>query len=269
MNEFDQLWRRALTGEISWLTASGEPAVLPVTPLSGGSDGLACVALPYSSAGEVAGLRSATEVAFSVTDSRSLSQGRPGRAVIGDVEIIDDTEGEIFSVELLRQELVKYPPTRTLADSPLLCRENWWWLPRIIVRPMRVRRELELAARTNPATQALLVRDDGTGLTLDTVTVEHDRDPVRLTQLDGGPLRGDGAASAVSGYDYSMPDLERWERWSLHGALFGDELSVAHRSGNPEADLAPLSLLPRIRRQHALARDCRKELAARERARRA
>ncbi|SFB27666.1 hypothetical protein SAMN05216266_107185 [Amycolatopsis marina] len=269
MNEFDQLWRRALTGELSWLNASGEPAVLPVTPLTSGPDGGACVALPYSSAGEVAGLRSATEVAFSVTDSRSLQRARAGRAALGDVEIIDDTEGELFTVELLRQELVKYPPTRTLADSPLLCRENWWWLPRIIVRLERVRTELELPARTNPVTQAVLVRDDGTGLTLDTVTVEHERAPVRLSQLGGRPLRGDGAPSVACGYDYSMPDLERWERWSLRGALRGDELTVTRRSGNPDADLAPLSLLPRIRRQRALSRDCRRELAAIERARRA
>jgi hypothetical protein len=266
VNEFDRLWRRALTGEICWLAASGEPVVLPVTPLLAGAEQVPCVAIPYADAGEVASLRSAGTVAFAVTDSRSLDRGLPGRAAIGTVEVVDDTEGEIFSGELLRQELMKYPPSRTLADSPLLCRENWWWLPRIIIRLDHVRRELELPARTNPATQAVLVRDDGTGLALDTVAVAHDREPVRLSRLAAGSLRGDGAPTALCGYDYSMPDLERWERWSLHGALYGDELSVSRRSGDPEAELAPLSLLPRIRRQHALARACRRELAARERA---
>lgn len=265
MNEFDRLWGRALTGEICWLAASGIPAVLPVTPLLSGVGQVPCVALPYAGAGDVATLRSAGEVAFAVTDSRSLDQGAPGRARVGDVEIVDDIEGDTFSAELLRQELMKYPPSRALADSPLLCRENWWWLPRIIIRLERAHRELELPARTNPATQAVLVRDDGTGLALDTVAVEHDREPVRLSRLAAGPLRGDGAPTALCGYDYSMPDLERWERWSLHGMLYGDELTVSHRSGDSEAELAPLPLLSRIRRQRAIARACRRELAARER----
>ncbi|PXY27555.1 hypothetical protein [Prauserella muralis] len=265
MNELVPLWRRAITAEVCWLDEAGEPAALAVTPLLAGST--PCVAVPYARAAEVASLRRASRVAFAVTDSRSLRPGRPGALWSGSVEVADDTSGDFFATELLRQELAKYPPSRTLADSPLLCRENWWWLPRIVVRLTGAAAGPELPARTNPARHALLVRERDAELAVDVVDVDDlTRRRVPLRRLDGGTVRGDGAPGLLLGYDYSIPDLERWEPWSARGTVLGEELAVTARAGEPGAELAPLRLLQRIRRQRLLASRCKQGILDAERA---
>lgn len=264
MNALIPLWRRAITAELCWLTAEGEPAALSATPLL--DRDVPCVALPYARAGEVTSLREAEQVAFSVTDSRSLPADQGATAAVGSVSVIDDTEGDLFVVELLKQELLKFPPSRTLADSPLLCRENWWWLPRVVIRLERTTHVLELPARTNPARHGLLVRERDSELAPRVVEVlDGEGDRVRLRDPTGHELRGDGGPGLVLGYDYSMPDLERWETWTLRGGLFGNELAITERSGTPDADLAPLSLRSRMRRQRALSQECKRNIVAAKR----
>lgn len=265
MSELIRLWQRAITAELCWLEPCGAPAALAVTPLM--SEGKPAVALPYRHAGTVAGLRRTQRASFVVTDSRSLRDGSGGRAATGRVELADDTDGDLFADEMLEQELLKYPPSRALADSPLLRRENWWWLPRIVVRLEAVSgSEVRLPTRTNPHTQALLVRDSADGRALDVVRVRGGDERMTLSAIVGGSLRGDASAAMLFGYDYSMPDLERWEPWSVHGKLLGDELVVSRREGSPDADLAPLTLLRRVRQRHELSRACRKGIAATENA---
>jgi hypothetical protein len=267
MAELVELWRRAVTAELCWLGPGGRPTALAVTPLA--VDGVPVLALPYARAPEVRGLREAGRAAFVVSDSRSLRREESGRAVVGRVEVTDDTDGDLLDDEVLGQELRKYPPSRALVDSPLLRRENWWWLPRIVVR-------LDLAGgdgiavprRTNPRTQQLLVRDGGDGPAIDVVEVRGTGERLTLTDVAGDGLRGDGEGATVFGYDYSQPDLERWECWSVHGTLVGDQLAVSGREGDPERDLASLSLLRRLARHHERSRACRREIAAVERARR-
>jgi hypothetical protein len=228
-----------------------------------------CVALPYSRTGEIAGLREAEQVAFVVSDARSLRAGSRGLAALGAPSVAEDLTGDMFTVELLGQELRKYPPSRTLADSPLLCRENWWWLPRIIVRLDRVRHTVDLPARTDPARHALLARErDGLPALHVVETAPETEAGIALTEPEGAALRGDGAPALVLGYDYSMPDLELWESWSLRGTLLGDALRVTKRSGEPGTELGPLPLVRRVRRHRALARACRRNIAAAEHARR-
>src|SRR5690606_31504645 len=133
-----------------------------------------------------------------------------------------------FTEVLLSQELLKYPPSRTYADSPLLCRENWWWLPRLVVRLLGVDRVVDLAHRDDPTRDAVLVRDDGSGLRLDVVNPAGSADWAQprlpLTSRTGA-LRGDGAHVLAFGHAHTV-DLERWETWSVRGTLRGDELVV-------------------------------------------
>ncbi|OQO89527.1 hypothetical protein B1813_21600 [Saccharomonospora piscinae] len=265
MTEFLPLWQRALTAEVCWVDTEGRPAAIAATPLL--DRGVAAIALPYSRATEAAGLRTASRVAFAVTDSRSLRRERPGAVRVGTPEVVDDVEGDHFAVELLRQELVKYPPSRTLADSPLLCRENWWWLPRVIVRLGASGPARDLPARTNPERHALLVGSGSEGPRVDVVDVAvagpGARD-LRVAPLDGrdsGP--GDGRA-LVFGHDYTMPDLERWETWSASGTLTGRDLAVTHREGEPGGALAPLRLWQRVRRQKTLERECKHHIRVAE-----
>ncbi|MEY7971237.1 hypothetical protein AB8O38_04470 [Saccharomonospora xinjiangensis] len=256
MTEFVPLWRRAIAAEVCWIDHEGHPCALAATPVL--DQGTPAVALPYSRACQIAGLRSATSVAFAVTDSRSLRGDRQGLVSVGIPEIIDDLDGDHFAVELLKQELVKYPPSRTLADSPLLCRENWWWLPRIIVRLTRRGQPESTAPRTNPERHALLVRPEGIRPRVSVVEVTGndgaDGAAVRLGNLalpDSAP-----GTALLFGHDYSMPDLERWESWSMLGTLDGDLLGVERRTGEPGALARPLRLLDRLRRQRALQREC-------------
>lgn len=263
MNELVPLWRRALTVEICWLDRAGDPAALVTTPLL--AQGIPCVALPYARADEVASLRHAEQAAFAVTDSRSLRPGIDGRVVIGAIQVLDDLEGKHFAAELLPQELVKYPPSRSLADSPLLRRENWWWLPRILIRLVNPIQAYALSPRTNPARHGLLTGVRDAALRLETVDVADSRQQtVRLHTMTGQAGNVDRGPGLIVGYDYSIPDLERWETWSLHGTLDHDELVVTQRSGDPEAGLAPLPLLQRVRRQHTLSRRCRRNIRAAE-----
>lgn len=267
MTELAALWRRAVTAELCWLEPNGRPVALAVTPLV--VDGVPVVALPYARAPAVRGLRDAGRAAFVVSDSRSLGRAEAGRAAVGRVEVTDDTDGGLLSDETLTQELRKYPPSRSLVDSPLLRRENWWWLPRIVVRlDLIAVDEVALPRRTNPRAHQLLVRDAGDRPALDVVEVRGTGERLTLTDVAGNRLRGDGSDVTVFGYDYSQPDLERWECWSVHGTLVDDELAVSGREGDPERDLAPLSLLRRLSRHQELSRGCRRGIAAAERARR-
>lgn len=255
-------WRRCLVGEVCWTTDQERPAALAAVPLV--HEGLPCVALPYALAERAVGLRTATSAAFAITDARTSAQPA---AAIGPIELVDDVTGDWFADELLPQELLKYPPSRAYADSPLLRREHWWWLPRIVVRLLRVDQVVELGTRHDPASDALLVRDDGSGLRLDVVAPANPASwevPRLALRSRTGELRGDGARVLAFGHAYT-DDLERWETWSVHGTLRGDELLVTDRDSTPLQDLPPLRLGQRIRRHRALERACRAGIAAAER----
>ncbi|TCP51976.1 hypothetical protein EV191_106140 [Tamaricihabitans halophyticus] len=261
-SELARSWRGAVTGELCWLDADGRPAALSVIPLS--DAGQPCVALPYAQEARIAGLREAGEVAFVVSDSRSLRADQPALVGFGGVTVVDDVEGERFSDGLLEVELRKYPPSRALADSPLLRREHWWWLPRVLVRLRGATRVDELAARTNPARHAVLVRGGAAGLTVDTVDIAEWAEPrIRLTALAGGELDARDEPGLLFGYDYSMPDLERWESWTARGWAHGAEFAVDGLTGSPEVNLGPLRLRERMRRQRDLAKSCQRALGDR------
>lgn len=258
-----EAWRRSLTCEIAWTVTKERPAVVAAVPLV--LDGLPCVALPYSFAERVASVRDAEEVAFVLSDAGNDARGL---SVTGPCAVVDDVLGERFSQELLKQEVVKYPPSRVYVDTPLLRRENWWWLPRIIVQLRRIDRHRALPVRNDPARDALLVRHDGYQLRLDVVSPAAPTDwSANRMQLRSpeGALRGDGARVVAFWHQYTVPDLERWESWQVRGVLRGDELEVTGREGSPHDTLAPLGLLQRIRRQRNLERDCKRSIAAAER----
>ncbi len=275
MEGFAERWRRATVGEVVWVDAAGNPSALSVVPLVDGAT--PCVALPYSLADLAPSLRSAAGAAFAVTDSRAVPAGAAGLAAVGRLTVTEDVTGEFFPGDLLDQELVKYPPSRMLADSPMLCRENWWWLPRIVVRLDQVARTVALPVRSDADRDALLVRDDGAGLRLDVVTApDWAAEQVALRCADarhadashgaaGTPLRGDGAPTLAHGHDYT-PDGEKWEIWSRRGLLHGDQLTVVAREGEPGLDPTPMRLLERLRTHRALQRACRRGIAAAERA---
>lgn len=262
MERFVQVWRRAPSCEVAWIDAAGVPGALSAVPLLDGP--VPCVALTFDRAHLRPALAAAPEVAFAVTDARALPRDAGGVAAIGRIVLTDDLDGADYADSLLEQELRKFPPSRALADSPLLRRENWWYLPRIVVRLDRVDRTVAPAARRDPGRDALLVRDDGAGLRLDVARAE-DWSGERIALQGREALRGDGAPTLAHGCDHS-PDRERWDTWSVRGALLGEELAVTARDGAPGAAPAALGLWERLRRARALSKGCRQGIAAAERA---
>lgn len=240
--------------ELSWVTPTGRPDALPATPLLLGEQ--PALAYPYAYAGLAREIAAAPAIALTLSEPRMTGSGWRSLTAIGHATLVEDPEGELFRERLLREELRKYPPSRALADSLILQRENWWYLPRLIVL-LDLRSSTWVAPRTAEAHQVLTVWD-GDRLHVDTVTVaDAGADRLKLAGLSGRPAV-DGPA-ALLGHDFSVPDLERWTPWVTRGNLTGDVLSVTDRPAR--TTLEPnLSLRQRYRRQRELEKACRATL---------
>lgn len=240
--------------ELSWVTSSGGPDALPVTPLLLGDQ--PALAYPYAYTRLAREIAAAPAVALTLSDPRMTGGGWRALAATGHGSLVEDPEGEVFRARLLREELRKYPPSRTLADSVILQREHWWYLPRLIVL-LDLRSPMPVEPRTEEGHQVLTVWD-GDLLHVDTVRVsEAGSDRLKLTSLSGRPTP-DGAA-ALLGHDFSVPDLERWTPWVSRGTVAGDVLSVTDRPARTTLE-PDLSLRQRYRRQRDLEKACRANL---------
>ncbi|PRW63984.1 hypothetical protein CEP50_07265 [Actinopolyspora mortivallis] len=264
VREFRSTWRRAWTAELCWVDANGCPNGIAVTPLL--RSGTPCVALPYCHLGLAREIAAAGRVGAAVTDRRSLGGGTAGGLVAyGTVALTEDRSGQVFLDELLDQELVKYPPSRVLADSVLDRRENWWWTPRLLLELTGVDEVLEQPPRSAPVEHALLLRAGSAGVRIRNVTLHGaSSERVSCTALDGAELPCFDTGT-LFGHDYTAPDFERWESWRLFGDCRADGFVVRSREGNPTRRLTPLGLLERLRRERRIARACRDGIARAER----
>ena len=262
MTDLITVWQRSTVAELSWISSNG-PTGIPVIPLMW--DDRPCVALPYSLAETAITMRD-RKVAFSVTGQDA--GGQVGLGGSGPVEIVEDPEGEEFVRSLVEQEALKHPPTRLRADSLIARRENWWWVPRVIVSLTSIEGTYELHPRTR-ATDAVLVRDRSGRPEVDVVTTDHwsDRsaESIDLWARSGALLQGTGEAVFAFSHQYS-PDFERWERWSRSGRLTEESLLVDEVEGSPTGEapsgpLPPYGLLERYGNHRALARACRRGIA--------
>lgn len=237
--------------ELTWVNATGVPDALPVTPLLWGDQPV--VAYPYAYADLARQVASSAAVALTLSDSRMTGSGWRAITATGHARLIEDPQGEAFRDHLLREELRKHPPSRTLADSVMLQREHWWFLPRLIV-VLELGPPMPVEPRDDQNCQVLSIWD-GYLLHVDTVRVtDAGPDRLKLTSLAGRPPL-DGPA-VLLGHDFSVPDLERWTPWVTRGTVTGDMLSVTEW---PErTTLQPnLTLRQRYRRQRDLEKACR------------
>lgn len=189
-----------------------------------------------------------------------------------------DLSGERFSEHLLSQEVAKHPPTRLRSDSLMARRENWWWLPRVLITLAVTTHVRSLPARTTTG-HALLARQPcGTSTSvaapwLEVVTTADWRGPGRAEPLElvGVADRlphGEGERAYVFDHRHS-PDFERWERWYRDGTLHGDRLHPDAGNGGPppvdhDGDLAPFNLLQRIRNHRRTVGAAKAGIAAAE-----
>jgi hypothetical protein len=234
-------------GEVSWVTA-GLPRVHGVVPLV--HDDVPVLAFTYADEDLAREVAASPVVALSLTEPRSTGTAFRPLVLTGSPRLVEDPSGYLFATELLDQELRRYPPSRLLADSPLLQREHWWYLPRLIVE-IDVDAVTEVPAREDPSRDLLLV------------VVGADGPVVRVARIDGDPERVSLASqeppppgpAALFGQDASFPDLEQWTQWSYRGHWDGAGMQVEEAPARIGLGRPP-GLIQRWRRQRDFERRC-------------
>lgn len=244
----------AAVAEFAYLDASGVPRIEPVTPLL--LDGVPAFTLTYARSEEAREISASSQAVLVFSDSRLAYVGWSPLTVTVRAEVIQDLEGELFSEKLLHQELQKFPPDRQLIDSPLLRRENWWYVPRFIVRLVGTGEPCPAARRETPD-HGVLAYVSGGGLTAGTVRVEDwnaDRIPIR-SPGSGEPSLPEGSPATLLYHDFAVPDMDPRTSFLAAGRLENGRLSVTRRSGSRTLGERP-GLLARWRAQRDLKRRC-------------
>lgn len=253
-------FRAGLLAESIVDRSTSPPQVTTVVPLV--MEERPTLALPYASAPLVDAIAGSGEVTLALTDGRrSGSAWRPLVARVR-AEVVADPEGERFeNAGLLEQELLKHPPSRHLADSPLLRREHWWYLPRLIVTATELLTGSLAAPREGDHT-ALLAWNGPPWPNADVVEVETwEADGLRLrsgANRELGGLRGPGTLYVHRAAD---PNLERQTTFTVTGSLRGGWLDVEDTAGSREVPRFRLGSGWRATRR--LERACLRELDAR------
>ncbi len=231
------------------------PRLTSVTPLL--LDGCPAFTLTYARlelAREIAASPQATLVFH---DSRLAYAGWSPLTASGRVEVVSDPDGELFYEKLLHQELDKFPPDRQLIDSPLLRRENWWYMPRLIVRLVEAGEPRPVARRETPD-HSVLAYVSGGGLTAETVHVEDwnvDRIPIRLSR-SGEPSLPEGSSATLLYHDFAVPDMDPRTSFLAAGRLENGRLFVTRRRGSRTLGERP-GLFARWRAHRDLKRRCK------------
>lgn len=233
--------------ELLWRTPAGPPAAIGVVPLLLG--GKPAVALPWAHVATARAAAAADVAAFVLSDPRLTGSRWEPLVAVGRLTLVEDADGDVFVEELLDQELRKHPPARALADSPLLRREHWWYLPRLVLvlEPADI---VPAGRREGPQDAVLAVDDDG----LHVRTVRVDTWDVEPLALHDAPATVRGPAVLI-GQEISVPDVEQWTVHTTTGRYADGRLTDVVPA--PTRTLEPLpGLLTRMRRQRALERSC-------------
>ena len=234
--------------ELGWVAAGQLHVRGAVALLRGGR-----VAFPFTYAdAEVArSVAAADQVAVALTEQRSTGAGFRPLLLRGRPWLVEDPSGEVFTEDLLTQELHRFPPSRLYADSPLLRREHWWYLPRLVVE-VDVESMEPIEVRTTPEDHLLVVQHDG-HLVVRVARLAGQTSGTVVLDVPGDPAPG---PALLFGQDASFPDLEQWAQWSYRGHWDGTGFradEVPERTGLGP----PASVWQRWRRQRLLEKRCR------------
>ncbi|WP_028279918.1 hypothetical protein [Arthrobacter sp. H5] len=252
--------------DLAWLDGSGAPDACAAVALWW--QGKPAVAFTYAYADLARRVAASPAAALVFTETRSTGRSFAPAALLGRPRLTEDTDGAVFSDDLLEQELRRYPPSRVFADSYLLRRENWWYLPRLIVQ-FDVDAGVPVPVRTpGAADQHLLVTAVDGRLVPRLVAVGHDDGggSLALTPADGRALP-EGQAVLI-GQDATFPDMAQWTSWRYRGMSTGSELVVTERPARVGLESTP-TIWQRYRLQRDFSKSCRSGIAeAEKRARR-
>lgn len=234
--------------EVSWVTA-GLPRVHGVVPLVLGD--VPVLAFTYADEDLAREVAAAPGVTLSLTEPRSTGAAFRPLVIVGTPRLVEDPSGDVFAADLLPQELRRYPPSRLLADSPLLQREHWWYLPRLLVE-IDVDTVAQVVTREDPARDHLLVVAGADGPIVRVARL-GDGDPALVSLASQSPPPPGPAV--LFGQDASFPDLEQWTQWSYRGRWDGAGLQVEEAPEQVGLGRPP-GLLQRWRRQRDFERRC-------------
>ncbi len=234
---------------VCWVSPGGAPRARGAVTLVRDLDPV--LAFTYADEAVAREVAAAAQVAIALQETRST--GRAFRPVLltGRPRLVEDPTGEVYTSELVVQELRRYPPSRLFADSPLLMREHWWYLPRLIVRI-----DVETLAPIAPLAAShdhTLVVADGAAPVVRTAGTGSVRDDVVEVDVLGDPAPAGPAV--LFGQDASFPEIERWSQWRWTGRWDGSTLAVEEAPSRTGLGPVP-GLLQRWRRQRALERSC-------------
>jgi hypothetical protein len=235
--------------ELSWLDPAGNPQVCGVVALARGDE--PALAFTYALEPVARQVASASALVLTMREIRSTGPGFRPLLVEGTPRLLEDPHGDLFVADLLAQELRRYPPSRLLADSPLLMREHWWYLPRLVVE-IKVAAVRPVPARDDEDSHLLVVADQRRlGVGVAQLRQQHG-DVLALDVV--GPVPRAGPA-VLFGQDASFPDLDRWSQWQYRGRWDGRAFTVMEAPTRPGLGPVP-GLLQRWRRQRALEKRC-------------
>lgn len=248
----------AAVAAFAFIGVDGTLRIEPVTPLL--LDGDPAFTLAYARSDLAREISASPQVALLFSDSRLAYVGWNPLTVAARAEVIPDSEGDVFREELLDQELRKFPPDRELIGNLLLQRENWWYLPRWIVRIVQPGEPRPTARRSGPD-HGVLAYEAGGVLDAETIRVE-DWDAERISlrpYATGTSLSARGVPAALFYHDFALPDMDPRTTFLARGRLENGRLFVSQRSGSRTLGKRP-GFLTRWRTQRDLKRRCKAAL---------
>ncbi len=244
----------AAVAELSYLDPDGSPCIEPLTPLLMQKE--PSFALPYSRIDLARKLEMSPRVSLAFSDSRLARVGWSPLVVEGMMEVVPDPEGDLFLEELLYWELRKYGPSRQLIGSLVLRRDNWWYVPRLILRFTEIKTLQPIARRAGPD-HGVLAWKTGEDISSGAVRVEDwEAGRPAVSPLPPGTELPGGVPAALLHHDFSIPDLEQHAALRLSGRLENGRLDVTNREGTRTLGKRPRPLA-RWRAQKYLERRCR------------
>lgn len=232
------------------------------------------IAFSYAYADLARSIAAASQATFSFTETRSTSSTFAPGSITGRPSLVEDHDGGIFTEELLEQELRRHPPARVFADSVLLRREHWWYLPRLIVtldveafRPLPPRTNLDAPSSFAPEYLLALAVDGRLEAHLVRAAEGDSCRALLLEPVAGGTLPHGQAV--LAGQDASFPDRQQWSTWQYRGFCTGSSpeagavLEVAEAPESIGLEPVP-SVWQRMRRQQKFGKACRRGIAEAE-----
>ena len=235
--------------EVAWVAEDGTPRVRGVVALQRG--GRPALAFTYADEVVARSLGAASRIVLALTEPRSTGSGFAPALLAGGPSLVEDPTGEVYLTDLVVQELHRYPPSRLFADSPLLMREHWWYLPRLVVE-LDVDTVQTVEPRLAPHDHLLVVADGTDPVVRLAGPGERAGDRLALDVHGAAPAPG---RAVVFGQEATFPDLDQWAQWSWTGTWDGAGLVVAEDPAVIGLGPPP-GLMRRWRRQRAFQRRC-------------